>query len=161
MFLVLSQWKRLSQGRKLYVLLAQFKSLLKISLAVLLGHSRLGIWCHCGRPSRCCGTGLIFGSRTSTCHQHSKQKKMYLSLNTLTTITGCFLKWLFFPLYLIYMVFFVFVFSGPHSQHVEIPKLGPIGATAAGLHHSHSNAGSKPCLQAYTIAHCTVGSLTH
>ena len=24
---------------------------------------------------------------------------------------------------------------------------GPIGAVDAGLHHSHSNAGSKPCLQ--------------
>ena len=24
---------------------------------------------------------------------------------------------------------------------------GPIGAVAAGLHHSHSNTGSKPCLQ--------------
>ena len=30
---------------------------------------------------------------------------------------------------------------------MEVPKArGPIGATAAGLYHSHSNAGSEPCL---------------
>ena len=31
---------------------------------------------------------------------------------------------------------------------MEVPRLGvPIGATAAGLHHSHSNMGSEPHLQ--------------
>ena len=35
-------------------------------------------------------------------------------------------------------------FLWPHLRHVEIPRLGgPIGAAAAGLHHSHSHAGSQ------------------
>ena len=36
-----------------------------------------------------------------------------------------------------------------------------IGATAIGLHHSHSNARSEVCLQPYTTAHSNAGSLTH
>ena len=40
---------------------------------------------------------------------------------------------------------FVFCFLGPHLRHMEVPTRGPIGATAAGLHHSHSNAGYKAC----------------
>ena len=46
--------------------------------------------------------------------------------------------------------FFFFFFSllGPHTQHMEIPRLGgPIRATADGLSHSHSNARSEPHLQ--------------
>ena len=37
---------------------------------------------------------------------------------------------------------------------------GPIGAEATGLHHSHSNAKSEPCLT-YTTAHGNAGSLIH
>ena len=38
-----------------------------------------------------------------------------------------------------------FCFLGPHLQHMEVPGLeGLIGATAAGLCHGHSNAGSEP-----------------
>ena len=37
---------------------------------------------------------------------------------------------------------------------------GPIGATAASLHHRHSNSGSELCLT-YTTAHDNTGSLTH
>ena len=38
---------------------------------------------------------------------------------------------------------------------------GQIGAVAASLHHSHSNAGSEPHLQpTYTTAHGNGGSLT-
>ena len=65
--------------------------------------------------------------------------------------------WISFPvLYsrtslFIYSFFFFFFFSflGPHPQHMESPRLARnwIGATAAGLHHSHSNTGSEPCLQ--------------
>ena len=37
-------------------------------------------------------------------------------------------------------------FLGPHLQHVQVPRLrGQIGAAAASLHHSHSNARSKLC----------------
>ena len=39
-------------------------------------------------------------------------------------------------------IFFFFFFLGPHLHHMEVPRLG-IGATAAGLHHSHSDAGSE------------------
>ena len=50
--------------------------------------------------------------------------------------------------FVLFWMFFVFCFLGPQVQHVEVPKLGgPNRATAAGLHHSHSNMGSEPCLQ--------------
>ena len=39
---------------------------------------------------------------------------------------------------------FLFCFLGLPPQHKEVPRLGgQIGATAASLHHSHSNAGSE------------------
>ena len=42
---------------------------------------------------------------------------------------------------------FIFVFLGPHSQHMEGSRQGRgrIGATAADLHCSHSNARCDPC----------------
>ena len=40
----------------------------------------------------------------------------------------------------------VVVFLGLHPRHMEVPR-GPIGAVVAGLHHSHSNARSKPHLR--------------
>ena len=44
--------------------------------------------------------------------------------------------------------FFFSCFVGPHPRHMEVPRLGvKTGATAAGLHHSHSNVGSKLRLQ--------------
>ena len=44
-------------------------------------------------------------------------------------------------------IFFFFFFLGLHPQHVEVPRLGGlIGAVAAGLCHTHSNARSKPHL---------------
>ena len=45
--------------------------------------------------------------------------------------------------------FFFFVFLGPHPQHLvgDSQARGPIRAVAAGLHHSHSNMGSEPCLK--------------
>ena len=40
------------------------------------------------------------------------------------------------------------VFLGPHLWHRKFPRLGGlIGSAAASLHHSHSNAGFKSCLQ--------------
>ena len=45
-------------------------------------------------------------------------------------------------------VFAFFVFLGPPPQaHISSQSRGQIGAVAAGLRHSHSNLGSKPCLQ--------------
>jgi len=48
-------------------------------------------------------------------------------------------------------LFFFFFFSvggGGHSCSTwRFQARGPIGATAAGLHHSHNSSGSKPHLQ--------------
>ena len=49
--------------------------------------------------------------------------------------------------YLFFVCLFVSSFLGPHPQHMEVPRLGGlIGAVAASLHQSHSNAGSEPHL---------------
>ena len=42
--------------------------------------------------------------------------------------------------------FFLFFFLGPHLQHMEVSGPG-VGATAAGLDHSHGNTESKPHLK--------------
>ena len=46
---------------------------------------------------------------------------------------------------------FFFFFLGPHPWHMDIPRIGveleSHQPTAPGLHHSHSNARSKSCLQ--------------
>ena len=44
---------------------------------------------------------------------------------------------------------FFFFFLGPHLQNMDVPNIGvkKNGAVVAGPHHSHSNAGSMPCLQ--------------
>ena len=39
--------------------------------------------------------------------------------------------------------FFLFCFLGPHPQHMKDPRVG----VQSELHHSHSNARSKPSLQ--------------
>ena len=48
-----------------------------------------------------------------------------------------------------YFILFCFsVLLGLHLQHTEVPQArGLIGAVAAGLHHSHSNARYKPHLR--------------
>ena len=44
--------------------------------------------------------------------------------------------------------FLAFCFLGPYPRHMELPRLGgPVGAVTSSLRHSHSNAGSEPCLQ--------------
>ena len=52
-------------------------------------------------------------------------------------------------LFLNFFNFFFFLpFLGPLPWHMEVPRLGvQIGTTAAGIYHSHSNAGSEPRLQ--------------
>ena len=47
---------------------------------------------------------------------------------------------------LFYFIFCLFVFLGWHPWHMDIPR-GLIGAIAAGLRQSHSNARSDPSLQ--------------
>ena len=51
-------------------------------------------------------------------------------------------------------------------QHMEVPRIGnflgkAVGAAAAGLHHSHSKAGSEPSSVTHTEACSSSGSLTH
>ena len=44
-------------------------------------------------------------------------------------------------------LFIVLSFLGPRPWHMEVPRPGVKSATAASLHHSHSNARSKLHLQ--------------
>ena len=55
--------------------------------------------------------------------------------------------------------FYFFLFWASPTAHGGSQARGWIGATAAGLHHSH-NSGSEPRLQ-HTTAHGNTGSLTH
>ena len=57
---------------------------------------------------------------------------------------------------------FLFLFSATPKAYGGSQARGWIRATAASLHHSHSNVGSKPSLQpTYTTAQGNAGSLTH
>ena len=42
---------------------------------------------------------------------------------------------------------FLFLFRAAPMAYGGSQARGRMGATAAGLHHSHSHAGSKPCLR--------------
>ena len=46
-----------------------------------------------------------------------------------------------------FVCLFVCFALGPCPSHMEVPRLGVIGATAAGLCYSHSNAASEPLLR--------------
>ena len=43
--------------------------------------------------------------------------------------------------------FFVCIFRAAPVAYGDSQARGQIGALAAGLHHSHSNVGSEPCLR--------------
>ena len=43
--------------------------------------------------------------------------------------------------------FFFLLFRASLAAYGSSQARGRIGAVASGLHHSHSNTGSKPCLQ--------------
>ena len=70
-------------------------------------------------------TVLIPGPGTSTCWKKKKKKK--ISFNS--------------------VFFFAFFSRATPAVHGGSQDRGPIGATAAGLHHSHSNIRSKPWLR--------------
>ena len=65
----------------------------------------------------------------------------------------------------LFLVFFggvvYFLFRAAPTAYGGSQASGLMGAVAAGLCHSHSNAGSEPHLQPYTTAHGNAGSLTH
>ena len=46
-----------------------------------------------------------------------------------------------------YVPLFYYLFRAAHTAHGSSQVRGYIGAAATGLNHSHSNSGSKPCLQ--------------
>ena len=47
-----------------------------------------------------------------------------------------------------FVAFFFLLFLEPHPWHMEVPRPGiSTTASAAGLHHCHSKAGSEPHLQ--------------
>ena len=68
----------------------------------------------------------------------------WISDEILLNSTGNYISLLVFFFFFLVWRFFIFWFLGPHPQHMEISGQGrQIGATAAGLHHSHSNSGSE------------------
>ena len=55
---------------------------------------------------------------------------------------------LFVVVVIVVVCFVLFCFGLFRAPAYGSPQArGQIGTTAAGLHHGHSNAGSKPCLQ--------------
>ena len=58
------------------------------------------------------------------------------------------------------LFFFCFSFLWLNPPHMEVPRLGEIGAAAADLHHSHSNVRSDTSA-IYTTTHANAGPLTH
>ena len=74
-----------------------------------------------------------------------------------------FLKicWLFSFFFLSFFFLLIFYFfRGIPVAYGSSQGRGWMGATAAGLHHSHSNMGSKPHVT-YTTTQGTTSSLTH
>ena len=64
-----------------------------------------------------------------------------------------------FPRHLLFFFFLLFR-TAPTAYGSLTLARGPIGAAAASLHHSHSNARSQPRLRPiYTTAHSSTGSL--
>ena len=59
--------------------------------------------------------------------------------------------------------FFFLLFRAAPAAYGSSQGRGPIGATAASLRHSNSNAGSELCLRTtpQLTAHGNAGSLTH
>ena len=54
---------------------------------------------------------------------------------------------LFYFIFILFYFIVFLVFIGLHPRHMEVTRLGGrIGAVAAGLHHSHSNARMEPRL---------------
>ena len=51
------------------------------------------------------------------------------------------------PVYFLIFKNFFCLFRAAPAAYGGSQAKGQIGATAAGLHHSHSNAGSEQCLQ--------------
>ena len=97
------------------------------------------------------GTGLLLLS-----------PHLYTTLLIYTSLTLFSVSLVFsmkFILFYFILFFFLLLRAAPVACG-DSQARGQIGATAAGLHHSHSNAGPKPCLRP-TTDHGKAGSLTH
>ena len=62
-------------------------------------------------------------------------------------------------LFIYLFIYFFLLFRSAHSAYGSSQARGPVGAVAAGLHHSHSNTRSELCLQS-TPQFTALGSLT-
>ena len=83
---------------------------------------------HC----HCCGLGSILGLKTSTCHSCGIDR--YIEING-TRKCDFFCRCVF-----------LCVFTATPTANGGSQARGGIGAVAARLHHSHSNARSELCL---------------
>ena len=54
---------------------------------------------------------------------------------------------LIFTLLLVLVFILFYFFRDTPAEHASSQARGRIRAAAAGLHHSHSNVGSEPCLR--------------
>ena len=59
---------------------------------------------------------------------------------------SCFLPLILGPVYSFFFFFFLCLFRAAPGAYGDSQARGLIGAAAAGLCHSHSNARSEPCL---------------
>ena len=85
----------------------------------------------------------VKGVNFMLCLFYHNFKKFLSSATNLTSQSICFL------VFVCFCFCFVFLpFLGLLRWHMEVPRLGgQIGAAAASLHQSHSNAGSEPRLR--------------
>ena len=77
---------------------------------------------------------------TTQLRTKSEKKRSYIILEDLVCLCLCFR--LFFFLFL-----FLFLFRASPVAYGGSQARGQMGAVAASLHHSHSNARFEPCLQ--------------
>ena len=54
--------------------------------------------------------------------------------------------WVFFFFVFVFVFVLLLLFRAALMAYGGSQARGSVGATAASLHHSHSNAGSEPCL---------------
>ena len=99
--------------------------------AILREFPGLRIWhCHCYSLGCCCGSGLIPDPETPHCG-YSQNKQTKSDPHT----------------YIHIYTYFFFTFRAATVAYGSSCSRGQIGASAASLYHSHSNAISEPHLQ--------------
>ena len=155
MFLFLIIWSKIRNFMLIYFLNKKHLHDSKIKTVKFpLWHSRLKIW-------HCCSWGLdlIPGPRTSICYgcapsppknQNSVKKHSHLFTHLSYFSLSPISKYWFLPSFVFsFLSSFLFscFFRAALTAYGGSRVRGQIGATATGLHHSHSNARSEPHLQ--------------